>query len=98
MQALIGLTIFSKGTFDDKISTLYTAFDIDGSGSIDRKELSGFLSASIISMCKIVGLPQPSRIKIQEYTYEAFKIVDTDGNGEIDPEEFSSWINCSESI
>ena len=98
MQALIGLTIFSNGTFDDKIQTLYTAFDIDGSGSIDRRELSGFLSASIISMCKIVGLPQPSRIKIQEYTYEAFKIVDADGNGEIDPQEFNNWIKGSDQI
>ena len=77
---------------------MYTAFDIDGSNSIDRKELNQFLSASVISLCKIVGLPQPGRVKIQEYTYEAFKIVDADGNGEIDFDEFSKWIKGSDQI
>lgn len=40
MQALIGLTIFSDGSFDNKLHTLYSAFDDDGNESINRKELS----------------------------------------------------------
>lgn len=98
MQALIGLTIFSDGSLDDKIHTLYTAFDQDGGGEIDRKELSTFLSASIISMCRIVDLPSPSRLKINEYTFEIFRIVDKNGNGIVDYKEFSSWIKESDTV
>lgn len=39
-QSFIALTIFSQGHFDDKIMACFVAFDIDGGGIIDRKELS----------------------------------------------------------
>ena len=98
MQALIGLTIFSDGSFDNKLHTLYSAFDDDGNESINRKELSLFIFSAIVSLCKIVGLPQPSRFGIQEYTYTAFIEVDKDGNQMIDYEEFTSWIKESDRI
>lgn len=56
------------------------------------------MSSSIISLCKIVGLPQPGRLQIQAYTYDAFIIVDKDGNGEISFEEFENWIKGSDPI
>lgn len=55
-QALIGLTIFSVGDFDDKLYTLFSAFDLDNSGAIDRKELGTFISEAIYCLCKVVGL------------------------------------------
>jgi len=51
---------------------LFSAFDLDGGGSIDRKELAVFIMEAVIVLCKIVGLTQPSRFAIQEYTYETF--------------------------
>jgi Ca2+-binding EF-hand superfamily protein len=35
----VALTVFAKGEFDAKIRGLFLAFDLDSSGSIDKKEL-----------------------------------------------------------
>jgi Ca2+-binding EF-hand superfamily protein len=63
-ESFIALTIFSQGHFDDKIRAVFVVFDIDGGGSIDRKELSKFLLASIVGICKLLGLPSPSFLGI----------------------------------
>ena len=65
-EVLITLTIFVKNAeFEDKTLTIFKAFDVDGGGSLDRKELSKFLMCAIIGLCKILGLTQPSRLGIQ---------------------------------
>jgi len=38
------------------VLTVFKAFDIDGGGSLDRKELSKFLMCGIFGLCKIIGL------------------------------------------
>ena len=60
---------------------IFKAFDVSGDGNLDRKELSKFLMCSICGLCKITGLPVPSRMGIQKFTYAQFKIVDDDGSG-----------------
>ena len=43
-EVFISLIIFVKGAeFEEKLLTIFKAFDIDGGGSLDRKELSKFL-------------------------------------------------------
>jgi Ca2+-binding EF-hand superfamily protein len=51
--------MFAKGEFDKKIRGIFTAFDLDGSGGIDRKELLMFISTGILGLCKLVNLPIP---------------------------------------
>ena len=63
-QTLISMVVFSKGHFDDKLRTLFTLFDFDGSGEIERKELSCFIQAAVMGLCKLVGLPYPSTLGI----------------------------------
>ena len=63
-QAFIAMAVFSKGHFDDKIQTLFTVFDVDGSGEMERKELSCFITAAVVGLCKFVGLPAPSTMGI----------------------------------
>lgn len=53
---------------------------------------------SIICLCKIVGIVQPSRFAIQEFTYHTFGKVDADNNGVIDREEFFNWIKDSDDV
>ena len=56
-EVLITLVVFVKNAeFEDKLLTIFKAFDVDGGGSLDRKELSKFLMCAIIGLCKIVGL------------------------------------------
>ena len=43
-EVFISLIVFVKDAeFEEKLLTIFKAFDIDGSGAIDRKELSKFL-------------------------------------------------------
>lgn len=64
-EVFITMIIFVRECeFDEKLLTIFKAFDIDGGGTLDRKELSKFLMCSIIGLCKILGLTQPSRLGI----------------------------------
>ena len=69
-EVFIALVVFCKNVeFEDKILMVFKAFDVSGDGNLDRKELSKFLMCSICGLCKITGLPIPSRIGIQQFTY-----------------------------
>ena len=50
----------SHSDFEEKILTVFKAFDVDGGGTLDRKELSKFLKCAINGLCKVIGLAQPS--------------------------------------
>ena len=64
-EVLITLIIFVKNAeFEDKLLTIFKAFDIDDGGSLDRKELGKFIMCSILGLCKILGLTPPSRLGI----------------------------------
>ena len=92
------MTVFSIGHFDDKIKCIFCFFDLSGDGDLDRKELSVFVQSSIVGLCKMVGLPPPSVMGIQNYTVQVFQDIDTDGGGQVDFEEFSTWIKNSDNI
>ena len=98
-EVFITCIIFVTGVeFEEKILTIFMAFDIDGGGSLDRKELSKFLMCAIIGLCKIIGLQQPSRLGISKFTFEQFKIIDEDGSGDVEYSEFEDWITNSAEI
>ena len=98
-EVFITFVIFIKNAeFDEKLLLIFKAFDVDGGGSLDRQELSKFLMCTVLGLCKILGLKAPSRIGIQQFTYEQFKIVDEDGSGSIEFEEFQEWIEKSNEI
>jgi Ca2+-binding EF-hand superfamily protein len=61
LEAFVALTVFSKGEFDAKIRGLFFAFDLDNSGSIEKKELLNLLQSAIFGLCKLVGIPCPHR-------------------------------------
>ena len=70
-EVFIALIIFdAKAEFEDKLLTIFKAFDVDGGGSLDRKELGKFLMCAIIGLCKLIGLTAPSRLEIQQFTFE----------------------------
>ena len=69
-QLLIALVVFeSHAEFDEKVRLIFKAFDIDGSGSLDKSECGKFLISGITGLAKMVGLTAPSRIGIGEFTH-----------------------------
>ena len=98
-EVFITFVIFIKNAeFDEKLLLIFKAFDTDGGGSLDRQELSKFLMCTVLGLCKILGLKAPSRIGIQQFTFEQFKVLDEDGSGSIDFAEFEQWISKSTEI
>ena len=56
-EVLISLVVFeSHSDFDEKILTVFKAFDVDGGGTLDKKETSKFLKCSVNGLCKVVGM------------------------------------------
>ena len=98
-EVFITLIIFVTGAeFEEKILTIFKAFDVDGGGSLDRKELSKFLMCAIMGLCKMLNLQQPSRLGITQFTFAQFKIIDEDGSGDVEYSEFEDWILTSTEI
>eukprot|EP01089_Gocevia_fonbrunei_P020863 TRINITY_DN7871_c0_g1_i1.p1 TRINITY_DN7871_c0_g1~~TRINITY_DN7871_c0_g1_i1.p1 ORF type:complete len:185 (+),score=34.81 TRINITY_DN7871_c0_g1_i1:39-557(+) len=62
---------------------IFSYYDKDKSGSIDRREFDSFLTELYQSMrCDL-----PSKAEVDE----AFTTIDKNGNGKIDFNEFSNW-------
>ena len=98
-EILISLVVFETNSeFEDKVSMIFKAFDVDGGGTLDRQELEKFLICGISGLCKMVGLSAPSRIGITEFTYEQFKIIDEDESGTIEHDEFNAWVSTTREI
>ena len=72
-EAFVALALFSKGEFDRKIRGIYLAFDMDGSGTIDKKELLTFFYNGIFGLCKLLSIPLPRSEDVQKYAYGVFK-------------------------
>ena len=65
-EVFISLIIFVQGDeFEEKTLTIFKAFDVNGGGSLDRKELGKFLQCAILGLYKILGLRLPSRLEIK---------------------------------
>ena len=69
-EVFISCVVFLKDVeFEDKVLMIFKAFDVSGDGMLDRKELSKFVMCSILGLCKMTGLPEPSRVGIKQFTY-----------------------------
>ena len=54
-EVFITSAIFSKNVeYEDKLLCIFKAFDIDGGGTLDRRELSKFIMCTINGICKIL--------------------------------------------
>ena len=81
-ETFIALVIFcKKAEYDDRIQLIFNLFDTDMGGNLDRKETAKLLQASIYGLCKLAGLPAPSKLRVTDYISEMFKYIDEDGSG-----------------
>ena len=98
-EVFIALVIFCKNMdYDDRIHLVFNVFDLDGGGSLDRKETAKLLSATVFGLCKLAGLPSPTKLKVSEYISEMFKHIDADGSGVVEYQELKDFIDDSMEI
>ena len=56
-EVFITSAIFSTDTeYDEKLLCIFKAFDIDGGGTLDRRELTKFILCTINGLCKLLDL------------------------------------------
>ena len=68
LEAFIALVFYCyDAEYDDRIRLIFNVFDIDGGGTLDRKEASKLISCSIYGLCKLAGLPVPGQKVISAY-------------------------------
>ena len=98
-EAYIVLVLFCRAAdYEERMRLVFDSFDIDSNGALDHKELSQFIDAAIFGLCKICGIPEPSKLKVSKFISDQFVIVDSDGSGFIEYEEYLEWINQSSEI
>ena len=81
-EAFIVMVLFCRhAEYEDRLRLVFDSFDIDGGGSMDRRELSQFISAAIFGLSKAIGIPHPSKLAVSRFTSDQFVHVDKDGSG-----------------
>lgn len=97
-EAFVAMTLFSEGDFDLKLLGMFRSFDVDESGTIDRAELLNFILSGTNGLFNLLGLQEPNRNEILDYSSDIFNSIDRDNSGKIDFEEFKAWIKNSHDL
>ena len=98
-EVFIVLVLFCRhAEYEERLALIFGSFDLDNGGQLDRRELSVFISAAIFGLCKVCGIPLPSKLGVSNFITEQFRIVDEDGSGVIEFSEFENWLNGSRQI
>ena len=81
-QKLVGGSFFDKNVPHIVLKSLFTKYDKDGSGQLNREELKGLFVDDL-------GL---SKDQAESYAY----LLDKDGNGKVSFDEFNQWLQSGE--
>ncbi|KAH9249844.1 hypothetical protein BASA81_012439 [Batrachochytrium salamandrivorans] len=93
-----GLSIFAKGSRDDKVRAAFTLYDVDGNGFIDPEEMVNYLT----SVYKVTFVAHPEAVRgldpkltperlAMATTKDIFQTCDVNGDGQLSFEEFKQW-------
>ena len=81
-EAYIVMVLFCKyAEYEDRLRLVFDSFDVNGGGTLDRKELNVFVQCSLYGLCKIVGINVPSKLTISRFIGDNYRLVDSDGSG-----------------
>ena len=73
LETIISLVIFTKNAeYDDRIQLIFSVFDDDGGGSLDRKEATKLVQSTIYGLAKLAGLTLPAKTVVQDYIHDLF--------------------------
>jgi len=85
-----GLTVFFKGTQDEKTTALFQLLDRDGSGSLSKGEMKEYLSPLVKAMTP----PEAAALRpllLAHANDTIFEQVDLNHDGKCDTSEFLAW-------
>eukprot|EP00928_Gymnodinium_smaydae_P099495 TRINITY_DN9512_c0_g1_i1.p2 TRINITY_DN9512_c0_g1~~TRINITY_DN9512_c0_g1_i1.p2 ORF type:complete len:375 (-),score=95.03 TRINITY_DN9512_c0_g1_i1:109-1233(-) len=100
MELICGISLLCKGSEDDKIHAVFSAFDANGDGFISMDEMFKFLTAvfkvvmtpNVKSAMATMGVPVDSAEDLASVTaLECFKTSDLNEDGKLNVEEFKQW-------
>jgi len=91
-----GLSIFTKGDREDRVSAAFQLYDVDGDGFISQEEILSFLSAIFVVIFSLTPSKKEDMSKTvaqiaEDTAREALAEADHDGDGLLSVDEFSSW-------
>lgn len=100
MELICGLLLFFSGTEEDKISAVFSAFDVNGGGYITIDELFTFLTSlfrvlltpRVISGLHDVGIPVDTAEDLASMlSLDCFRTLGIELQGKLSLLEFRSW-------
>ena len=72
-EVFIALVFFCyKAHYNDRIQLVFNVFDLDHGGTLDRKEASKLVQATIFGLSKLAGLPTPVKSRVTEYIQNTY--------------------------
>ena len=77
---------------------MFNVFDTDGGGTLDKKEVSKLLLATIYGLTKLAGIPVPIKAKVGEFIGIVFNEIDSDGSGVVEFNELKVYVDNSMEI
>ena len=83
--------LFCNGNFEEKVKFLFTLYDYDYNGKLDKNELIVTFLSCIRGFCKIICITCPSTKEIEEIASDCFYFMDKDFNKVVDSDEFIQW-------
>ena len=99
LEVFIALVIFCHDAeYEDRVQLIFNVFDVDGGGSLDRREVSKLLQATIYGLTKLAGIPSPPKTKVADFIANMFSEIDEDGSGVVEYDELKSYIDNSMEI
>ena len=97
-ETIACLAIFCGDKFEDKLQYIFSLFDFDRSGTIEKNELVMTLQSAIRATCKFVNIEPPSIKTCEDTADNIFSLIDHDGNKKVSIKEFQFWVTHNNEI
>ncbi|XP_026325348.1 Kv channel-interacting protein 1-like [Hyposmocoma kahamanoa] len=84
------LSRVARGSVQEKLSWVFTLYDVDGDGRISRSEMLAVVQAIYELLGR--GTTPPSHPKAaRDHVDRIFHLIDTNADGVVTPDELASW-------
>ena len=93
-EAFIACVFFCKhADYDSRVKVVFSLFDSDGGGELDRKEFNKLMTSTIYGLARLAGLPIPTKPRVNEYLSEMLRHIDEDGSGSVEYTELKAFVD-----
>uniref|UniRef100_A0A2C9JQU0 EF-hand domain-containing protein n=1 Tax=Biomphalaria glabrata TaxID=6526 RepID=A0A2C9JQU0_BIOGL len=97
MEFVMGLSVLSRGTFQERLQWAFSLYDVNGDGVITKEEMLDIVTA-IYEMMGRYTEPSIDDTTAREHVERVFQKMDTNRDGVISVEEFMDTCRRDENI